>query len=104
MCRSQPRTTRTDTLFPYTTLFRSEHVVALEPPAADIGVHRRDRVGDVQVVVDPQEVLLPVLPVDGELLVSEEGRYGLGHRGPLLVGGVGVVTTDRKSTRLNSSH
>src|SRR3546814_14098307 len=28
MIRRPPRSTRTDTLFPYTTLFRSQHVVA----------------------------------------------------------------------------
>src|SRR3546814_5441640 len=31
MTRRQPRSTRTDTLFPYTTLFRSEHVKKGEP-------------------------------------------------------------------------
>src|SRR3546814_16116405 len=33
MIRRPPRSTRTDTLFPYTTLFRSGHVRDLMPPA-----------------------------------------------------------------------
>src|SRR3546814_5603481 len=33
MIRRPPRSTRTDTLFPYTTLFRSPHLQALQAPA-----------------------------------------------------------------------
>src|SRR3546814_9041879 len=35
MIRRPPRSTRTDTLFPYTTLFRSEHVNFFENKATD---------------------------------------------------------------------
>src|SRR3546814_7695515 len=35
MIRRQPRSTRTDTLFPYTTLFRSDHRVKLTIPAGN---------------------------------------------------------------------
>src|SRR3546814_3293084 len=35
MIRRPPRSTRTDTLFPYTTLFRSEARAGLTPVAAD---------------------------------------------------------------------
>src|SRR3546814_4269115 len=38
MIRRPPRSTRTDTLFPYTTLFRSRQGAA----AADVPRHRRD--------------------------------------------------------------
>src|SRR3546814_7672055 len=44
MIRRQPRSTRTDTLFPYTTLFRSPDREG--PPAGDRGrhpVHRAER-------------------------------------------------------------
>src|SRR3546814_16257550 len=34
MIRRPPRSTRTDTLFPYTTLFRSQRAAASEPPPA----------------------------------------------------------------------
>ena len=64
----------------------AEHVVALEPPAADVGIHRRHRVRDVQVVVDPEQLALAVLPLDGELVVAEEGRQYLvvAHASPSL--------------------
>src|SRR3546814_13646520 len=39
MIRRPPRSTRTDTLFPYTTLFRSVLYVLDEP---SIGLHQRD--------------------------------------------------------------
>src|SRR3546814_15544009 len=38
MIRRPPKSTRTDTLFPYTTLFRSGAVVDLEPPAQRVQV------------------------------------------------------------------
>src|SRR3546814_2758607 len=37
MIRPPPRSTRTDTLFPYTTLFRSERLGAARSPGADVG-------------------------------------------------------------------
>src|SRR3546814_8726074 len=48
MIRRPPRSTRTDTLFPYTTLFRSERLEGLAEPGlvdADAVVfHRRQRI------------------------------------------------------------
>src|SRR3546814_16737408 len=77
MIRRPPRSTRTDTLFPYTTLFRSQQRA---PPHAirqiarggdrEHAERRRDR-------FDHQEA---------------RGRF------------VGEQEQDRKSTRLNSSH
>src|SRR3546814_15330034 len=54
MIRLPPRSTRTDTLFPYTTLFRSAAAVVGEHPAlavaAEVGLRRRElrhrRLGD----------------------------------------------------------
>src|SRR3546814_11291954 len=100
MIRRPPRSTRTDTLFPYTTLFRS----------ADAGVQR---------------LLLVPGPVDarestphGDVVQFRAPRVGGGYR--LIVEPWRVVaaleqfnptsievsdkSTDRKSTRLNSSH
>src|SRR3546814_2872084 len=59
MIRRPPRSTRTDTLFPYTTLVRSdqreEGQVALRSHAAEISEHLRDelaeRLGDAGVRV-----------------------------------------------------
>src|SRR3546814_3480516 len=41
MIRRPPRSTRTDTLFPYTTLFRSENPAAFRRPDEGAGVGRR---------------------------------------------------------------
>src|SRR3712207_7725199 len=76
MIRRPPRST----LFPYTTLFRSqEYVVALEDPEAT-GV-----------------VALEGLQAVG-VGMSVDETEGVGHEP------IGVVLLDRKSTRLNSSH
>src|SRR3546814_20837034 len=77
LIRRPPRSTRTDTLFPYTTLFRSLHPV------------RRQALDErVQVAL-------------------EHALRGLrGHVAALLQGRAPAVVLhlDRKSTRLNSSH
>src|SRR3546814_1316081 len=106
MIRRPPRSTRTDTLFPYTTLFRS--------PPVD-----RDRLaGQIIAAVREQE--------DKEILklghrAETTQRHGVGARRarsgvgdgvellPRAFGGAGprrggVEAKDRKSTRLNSSH
>src|SRR3546814_3965216 len=41
MIRRPPRSTRTDTLFPYTTLFRSVGIAPAEPPGAQRVVESR---------------------------------------------------------------
>src|SRR3546814_12852926 len=93
MLRRPPRSTRTDTLFPYTTLFRSEvlgpvlgvHEIAPEP----IGT------GEVGLVA----VVVAVVPAAGEQEPAgeQQGLAGVRANG-------GHVPADRKSTRLNSSH
>src|SRR3546814_11289520 len=89
MIRRPPRATRTDTLFPYTTLFRAvvdrvrAHAGASQR-AANGGVARRHvRIG---AVVDVEQGAL---------------RTFVQHLLSLLAQ---VVEEDRKSTRLNSSH
>src|SRR3546814_15062370 len=74
MIRRPPRSTRTDTLFPYTTLFRSGH----DGGGGEISVEML-RAGEENV---------------GRILRHAVGVFGQQRR---LVG-------DRKSTRLNSSH
>src|SRR3546814_3019015 len=43
MRRRPPRSTRTDTLFPYTTLFRSDHGEGVEPGTHQLRRRDRDR-------------------------------------------------------------
>src|SRR3546814_12700099 len=77
MIRRPPRSTRTDTLFPYTTLFRS-HAVGASVGRRLGGAHDRGHVNDRSA-----------LPRDH---ARQERADEPEHRG------------DRKSTRLNSSH
>src|SRR3546814_8136859 len=74
MIRRPPRSTRTDTLFPYTTLFRSVPAAAAGPPSARPG---RRRCGPWNVTEGDQHV---------RTTPTQPGRYRPG---------------DRKSTRLN---
>src|SRR3546814_17113987 len=102
MIRRPPRSTRTDTLFPYTTLFRSPGSGArrgrrTQPPspAAELGVRhllRREEAGG---------------STGGQLsrgrrLEADGGGYRGGKEAPARA--QGGRRLDRKSTRLNSSH
>src|SRR3546814_16551371 len=91
MIRRPPRTTRTDTLFPYTTLFRS-----ILPPAST----RKKRPLSQQDGCHPHARLLPIsVPAwrhgDQPCSVRADHSPALGRETSAL---------DRKSTRLNSSH
>src|SRR3546814_8036825 len=48
MIRRPPRSTRTDTLFPYTTLFRSSFQPPLDEPAEEDGLEQAHREGHDQ--------------------------------------------------------
>src|SRR3546814_15580762 len=101
MLRRPPRSTRTDTFFPYTTLFRS--VLALQDAALVLpgdgraGLHLGPRNLGVAAAAG---AALGDEVVDAALAVLVAGVPVL-HRGVL---DLGVVEGDRKSTRLNSSH
>src|SRR3546814_13291052 len=94
MIRRPPRSTRTDTLFPYTTLFRSS-------PRAPFGVEAVDRAGDhVRLVYFGRTSGLArkLFPLGEARRVS--GRLDLYGDMRQIV----HPDQDRKSTRLNSSH
>src|SRR3546814_6232827 len=118
MRRHPPRSTRTDTLFPYTTLFRSDlpegfsyRVISrsgdrmsdgLIVPAAPDGMGCFDLGGNRVALVRNHE-LKPGAERKGAFAGrTEKGArvYAKGESGEPMPGG----TTDRKSTRLNSSH
>src|SRR3546814_14965798 len=97
MIRRPPRSTRTDTLFPYTTLFRS----------AGPGLVEQDVIAQM---ADPLDHHLRVVDgaVIGALLQHGDAERPFALPG-LLVGDQRMVADlladrDRKSTRLNSSH
>src|SRR3546814_10559153 len=132
MIRRPPRSTRTDTLFPYTTLFRSR--VRWSLCAIPVQVYLRPEshlpptMGSCRIPQAPafrsattvscQQFGQRDNPVDGvELALRDLERNGrlellklvicgrvahqLLYKHMLYFGGIG---TDRKSTRLNSSH
>src|SRR3546814_17800077 len=116
MIRRPPKATRTDTLFPYTTLFRSIADNEVQP----VAIEGSRKLGLVRVELiaftDPNNGL-------GARLVCGKARSDadienfkiLGDAGDIYTGHAfrGLVTEDilqlqcqrdRKSTRLNSSH
>src|SRR3546814_14160995 len=86
MIRRPPRSTRTDTLFPYTTLFRSRGLGGLARAAEWRPVY-----GLLKLLL---ELTLPLARWVGR---GEVVRVGVEHAAL-------QTTPDRKSTRLNSSH
>src|SRR3546814_6751322 len=100
MIRRPPRSTRTDTLFPYTTLVRSQSLVV---------IHRQHRVGIVQVFRREQRVGGQGADrVDaGRARSAQCGLDDVDFLAAEMSGlaGMGIeAAEDRKSTRLNSSH
>src|SRR3546814_15088417 len=100
MIRRPPRSTRTDTLFPYTTLFRSVLREAGEE-AHVLPVHV-----DVHEAADLAAVVQETLAHPRELRLQR--LHHRGQRAAVCLDGVlvlrQVAQRDRKSTRLNSSH
>src|SRR3546814_12993761 len=101
MIRRPPRSHRTDTLFPYTTLFRSGDAAILEPPEGRL------------LVVDDGGADPRLVGAGGggdpgrELHGAAEEVVGLADglaEMPAAADAVGRDLGDRKSTRLNSSH
>src|SRR3546814_17778045 len=97
MIRRPPRSTRTDTLFPYTTLFRS--------------VLARNRTEHRQLhlmsVVDDGFVFFRDFQIHGHHSLEVQAAEGDTHGTQISVPALHRIflgETDRKSTRLNSSH
>src|SRR3546814_17034368 len=88
--RRPPRSTRTDTLFPYTTLFRS-HRRAMTPERAVAAVG--DLVVKHEEIADLHHVLHLLLVIFGDIAFTHPSRRQHADE-----------AQDRKSTRLNSSH
>src|SRR3546814_15487081 len=97
MIRRPPRSTRTDTLFPYTTLFRSP---ALAMTWAGVCGDDSDgnKTSGRAVYGETDKPLMDIrareIPPEGAVVVASR-RHGTGAE---------LDALDRKSTRLNSSH
>src|SRR3546814_1081783 len=110
MIRRPPRSTRTDTLFPYTTLFRSLGLIAFGTGGIKPCVSTN--VGD-QFTASNQHMIERAfswfyLSINAGSLISIIAcPWLLPHYGPKFafgLPGVMMAVADRKSTRLNSSH
>src|SRR3546814_3318566 len=118
MIRRPPRSTRTDTLFPYTTLFRSSLVSTFKglPHRLHVADALEGVVGAAAGQLDQMrhQVALDVLWVHevghaelgrkllaGRVQVDADDHVGSDHAGALHHV---EADADRKSTRLNSSH
>src|SRR3546814_11952052 len=110
MIRRPPRSTRTYTLFPYTTLFRSETVgyggtlitpreVRIATVAAGYADGYPRRLSSAGSVVLGGRVCPVVGRVSMDLITVDVSEVPPAEAAP-----GGFVEVDRKSTRLNSSH
>src|SRR3546814_3807000 len=123
MIRRPPISTRTDTLFPYTTLFRSNGVESIAEAllgydGLSIAVSRKGEVLDVT----KEQLFLALaseVPQNGKVVANPYTKWSeidsslpdikIQVFGPPPTSGtrdafVELVMQDRKSTRLNSSH
>src|SRR3546814_13198619 len=93
MIRRPPRSTRTDTLFPYTTLFRSLTNVALArlPPFVELRAPRRASWRRLAPAQAPDLVQRCAILLRRSVSTLDRRDSCFNER-------------DRKSTRLNSSH
>src|SRR3546814_14510318 len=100
--RRPPRSTRTDTLFPYTTLFRS-HVGIGDVAHDQVEAARADRLDQLRGQLRAVHLRLQV--VGGDLRArDEDALLAVEHVLAAAAEEEGDVRVDRKSTRLNSSH
>src|SRR3546814_11600357 len=95
MISRPPRSTRTDTLIPYTTLFRS-----LLKPHEHMDCHRREALpARLHYGHNPRVAAIICIAEPGWSIIAGEPQW------PVAGGAHGYDNQeDRKSTRLNSSH
>src|SRR3546814_20437735 len=103
MIRRPPRSTRTDTLFPYTTLFRSVELDQAESVAERIGEHRLSAIGQVQCLA-----LLHRAGGTGardRIAQVGDGKIGM-HRGPVpvVMAKVAAAGTGRRPREIGRAH
>src|SRR3546814_15542237 len=102
MIRRPPRSTRTDTLFPYTTLFRSVLWSKTDGANAVRGIAslnsypmylntRNPNVRSIQDFTNESRIAVPAVKVSAQAIA-------------LQMAAAKAFGEDRKSTRLNSSH
>src|SRR3546814_7046519 len=117
MIRRPPRSTRTDTLFPYTTLFRSRYcsyrrcaprcgtLPGMEPPVGPCSIDY-----GIQLLMNPRlaaraiDALHRGWPVTVSAGAKGYALLAIETASDSALAGFDGEQQDRKSTRLNSSH
>src|SRR3546814_16421933 len=108
MTRRPPRSTRTDTLFPYTTLFRSLPVAVVlagfedvSPRLADWLAALRERDVDIRCLRDERPAQTPrcVVAADGERELRAAAQWALAQTLAAPKRRVAVVVTELHSRR-----
>src|SRR3546814_6048262 len=113
MIRRPPRSTRTDTLFPYTTLFRSKRWA--EAYGGAVAINPAKAAEDAEIVIScvgtDDDLSQITLGRDGAFRSMKPGGLFIDHTTvsariarQLSVEGESRGLQDRKSTRLNSRH
>src|SRR3546814_3939971 len=87
MIRRPPRSTRTDTLFPYTTLFRSQGEDALHRPVGERAVGQVERVAGG----DPAFLQYPVIPAAAPRRDDGRGHARVAEAVPELPAGLAAL-------------
>src|SRR3546814_6411421 len=100
MIRRPPRSTRTDTLFPYTTLFRS--AATLHQCANRCRTVEELKSGTWMLVADCGSCTAKAWPRQGDGVLPQSTHKVFGMAEVLACSVEADI--DRKSTRLNSSH
>src|SRR3546814_19369470 len=103
MIRRPPRSTHTDTLFPYTTLFRSIPRVELMRPSRNDYMRSADLFESSWEEID-RASFIALWTQEAETLRQKVDTETLRLATGLLLPIWSALPRDRKSTRLNSSH
>src|SRR3546814_4145190 len=106
MIRRPPRSTRTDTLFPYTTLFRS-HRIFFQRQADTVETFDQAMLAEGVNIESDDAAIRPANFLSREIDADDGIEAALGIIHQLIDIGLRQhdrQNADRKSTRLNSSH
>src|SRR3546814_18265544 len=101
MIRRPPRSTRTDTLFPYTPRFRS---LFLSAPLTVPAVADEDDNWSITASRMEASRMEAQRKVQREMQEGQQGGYAPLHAASAPTSTLTPASADRKSTRLNSSH
>src|SRR3546814_17085041 len=108
MNRHPPRATRTDTLFSYTTLFRSPNLHLPVQSGNDRVLKAMNRSHSRESylrIIERVRAARPDIAISGDFIVGFPGETEAEFLDTLeIVRAVNYAQADRKSTRLNSSH